>query len=505
MTKSRTQMTKLNAKASVLNRIVTLVCNFTCRSVFIKTLGTEYLGVGGMFGNVFSVLSLCELGFGEAASQTMYKPLAENDFATVRSIVRYFSKVYKYIALITLAASSAVMPFLSVMFPDIVNISNYKAVYLLFVLHQTLSYVYAPKRALVMCDQRMYVISLVRTFTVVAVSISQILCLVYTGNYLLYVFLRILFLTLDSIATEKYADKKYGFIKHTVDKELTAKYKLAIKNNTRALAVHRIGGVINNSTDSVLLSACLGLSHMGVYSNYSLIINSLGSFVCLAVSAASASVGNLGASDNSQKSERVLKRLCLANFVLVTNCSSLLLCLINPAIKMWIGEEMCFSVKETAVIIACFYMSYIRDPVQIFLKGYGVFRSTRYIALSRGLLNLVLSYILVQKIGVAGVFAGTFISTLVIPFIAEPYMLFKHGFGTSMRKFFAEYIGYILSSFVICTASYILSQGMNTDTITGIVLKGLAVAGITNGLIFVIYGRNSDFRGLKDLIVKRAK
>ena len=505
MTKSRTQMTKLNAKASVLNRIVTLICNFTCRSVFIKKLGTEYLGVGGMFGNVFSVLSLCELGFGEAASQTMYKPLAENDMATVRSIVRYFSKVYKYIALITLAASFTVMPFLSGIFPDIVNISNYRAVYLLFVFHQTLSYIYAPKRSLVMCDQRMYVVSFVRTVTVVLVSIAQILCLVYTGNYLLYVFLRILFLTLDSIVIEKYADKKYGFTEHKVTDELSLKYRLSIKNNTRALAVHRIGGVINNSTDSILLSACLGLSHMGVYSNYSLIINSLGSFVCLAVSAASASIGNLGASDNAQKSERVLKRLCLANFVLVTNCSALLLCLINPAISLWIGKEMCFSMEETAVIIACFYMSYIRDPVQIFLKGYGVFRSTRYIALSRGLLNLVLSYILVQIIGVAGVFAGTFISTLAIPFAAEPYMLFKHGFGTSMRKFFYEYTGYILSSFVICTASYVLSQGINTDSVTGIILKGFAVAGITNGLIVVIYGRNRDFRGLKDLIVKRAK
>ncbi len=505
MIKSRTQMTKLNAKASVLNRIVTLICNFTCRSVFIKTLGAEYLGVGGMFGNVFSVLSLCELGFGEAASQAMYKPIAENDMATVRSIVRYFSKVYKYIALITLAASSAVMPFLSMIFHDIVNISNYRAVYLLFVLHQTLSYIYAPKRALVMCDQRMYVVSLVRTVTVVVVSIAQILCLVYTGNYLLYVFLRILFLTLDSIVIEKYADRKYGFTEHRVTDELSWKYRLVIKNNTRALAVHRIGGVINNSTDSILLSACLGLSHMGVYSNYSLIINSLGSFVCLAVSAASASVGNLGASDDAQKSENVLKKLCLANFILLTNCSALLLCLINPAIKMWIGEEMCFSMKETAIIIACFYMSYIRDPVQIFLKGYGVFRSTRYIALSRGLLNLVLSYILVQKIGVAGVFAGTFISTLAIPFAAEPYMLFKHGFGTSMRKFFVGYSGYILSSFVICTASYILSQGVNTNTITGIILKGIAVAGTTNGLIVVIYGRNSDFRGLKDLIIKQGR
>ena len=62
--KSRTGLTKKNAAYSIINRIVTLVCNFICRSVFINILGGEYLGAGGMFGNVFAVLSLAELGFG---------------------------------------------------------------------------------------------------------------------------------------------------------------------------------------------------------------------------------------------------------------------------------------------------------------------------------------------------------------------------------------------------------------------------------------------------------
>lgn len=504
MTSSRTHMTKLNAKVSTLNRIVTLLCNFICRSVFIQTLGSEYLGVGGMFGNVFSIISLCELGFGEAASQAMYKPLAQGNSAEIHGILRYYTKVYRYISLITVTLSMAFMPFLPYAFPDIVKISNYRAVYLLFVIHQMLTFCFAPKRSLVMSDQRMYVIMTSRTITVLLVSAAQILCLLYTGNYLLYIFLRIFFLAVDGAAVEAYANKKY---KLTNEKRfvLSGKTKSNINNNTKLLFIHRIGGVINNSTDSILLSSCLGLSHMGIFSNYSLIINSLGSFISLAVNAATASVGNLGTDENAAKSEQILTRLCFANFYMMTNCTSLLLCLINPAISLWIGKEMCFSMAETAVIIACFYMSYIRDPVQIFLRSYGVFKSTRYILLIRGLLNLFISYMLVKSYGVAGVFAGTLISTVAVPFVSEPYMLFKHGFGTDFKNFMRKYLGYILSSLMICSICLIATAtlGIDSGSIVSIFTKGILVLVFTNILLIVFYARTDEFKSLIKIVLKK--
>ena len=495
-TVSRTAMTKLNTTFSLINRIITIICNFVCRSFFIKVLGGEYLGAGGMFGNVFSVLSLFELGFGEAASQAMYKPLAKGDMLQVKNIVKYYAKVYRYISLITLALSFAVMPYLAFFFPDIIKISNYKEVYLLFVIHQMLSFYFAPKRALVMCDQRMYIVMLIRTISCVCVTISQIICLLYTGSYLGFIFLRILFLALDGITIEIYADKKYDLKDlHTI-KEAHESIKKLIKGNTLSLAVHRIGGVINNSTDSILLSSYLGLSQMGIYSNYSLIINSLGSFVCLAINAASASVGNLGASESTDKSVSILKKMCFANFFLLTNCASLLICLINPLILLWLGKDMCFSLPESIIIIACFYMSYIRDPVQIFLNAYGVFKSTKYLYLFRGLANLAISFMLVRRFGVVGVFAGTLISTVACVFFTEPYMLYKNGFGIKYRGFLKKYVGYVISSVVICTLSYILTANIPGYTILSLMLKGACVTVITNILLFALYGKTKELHEL---------
>ena len=67
-------------------------------------------------------------------------------------------------------------------------------------------------------------------------------------------------------------------------------------------------------------------------------------------------------------------------------------------------------------------MSYIRDPVQIFIHSYAVFKSTGPLYIARGILNLVLSLFFVKRYGAAGVFAGTLISTVVTAFFFEVFL-----------------------------------------------------------------------------------
>ncbi len=506
--KSRTGLTKKNAAYSIINRIITLVCNFICRSVFITILGSEYLGAGGMFGNVFAVLSLAELGFGEAVSQSLYKPLAEDDTDGICRIMRYFAKVYRMIGLVTLALCTAFMPFLPTVFSDIEKIERYRAVYLLFAVHQVLSYYFAPKRALVMCDQRMYAIMAFHTISSVLVTAAQVVFLYLTHSYLIYIFLRIFFLALDGFAVNAYADRVYPFLSKCAQKAATpvdAAYKTHVWNSTRSLILHRIGGVINSSTDSILISSHLGLAHMGVFSNYSLIIHSLGSFVALAVGAASASIGNLGVTESKEKSIRVLRLISFGNFVLLTNCSVLLVNLIGAFITLWIGAEHLFGMAETAVIIACFYMSYIRDPVQIYLHSYGVFKSTGYLYLARGILNLVLSLAFVKQFGAVGVFAGTLVSTVATAFFCEPPLLFRSAFDVNPKKFMKEYFAYPLVTLFICLITWPIGQSIPAESIGALLFRGICVFMVCNAVILFLYGKSDRLQSLKNYMLRRGK
>ena len=58
---SRTKKSITNAFWGIFYQVLLIVLNFILRSVFIKKLSTEYLGINGLFSNILSILSLAEL------------------------------------------------------------------------------------------------------------------------------------------------------------------------------------------------------------------------------------------------------------------------------------------------------------------------------------------------------------------------------------------------------------------------------------------------------------
>ena len=55
-----------NAISGLVSRFLIIVLGLFVRSVFIFSLGNDYLGINGLYTNILSMLSLAELGFGTA-------------------------------------------------------------------------------------------------------------------------------------------------------------------------------------------------------------------------------------------------------------------------------------------------------------------------------------------------------------------------------------------------------------------------------------------------------
>ena len=64
-TKDKTQNSIRNSAFGIASQIVIILISFFTRSIFLKYLSEEYLGLNGLFSNVISILSLTELGFGQ--------------------------------------------------------------------------------------------------------------------------------------------------------------------------------------------------------------------------------------------------------------------------------------------------------------------------------------------------------------------------------------------------------------------------------------------------------
>lgn len=483
-------MSQRNFVFSIIGRLVGVVTSFAGRSIFVKCLSREYLGLGGFFGNIFSVVSLCELGMGAAIAQSLYKPLADEDEYQVSAIVAYYSRFSRIVASVSTVLCLAAMPLLYRLVRTELDMKIIMSAYLLFVLHSAVSHLLTPKCTLVVCDQRMYVVTLVRSIFSIAALVIQSVVLVTTGNYIMYLACRILVLTVEDIIINRYADKNYPCL--ALGMRVTKEYKKSLYTNVKALMWHKIGGVLSRSTDSLLLTYFVGLSGMGKYSNYALVIGTVAAFFDVAINAVSASVGNLGAGDRGRKSENVMRRLYFINFWLLTVGTCVIVCTLNPFIKLWLGEDMLFGEAEMLVIVSSFYFSCIRDPVQIFVSTYGLFKESRHIPILRAAANLVLSVLFVGKMGVAGVFLGTALSTVLVPLCGEVRVLYKYGFSMKSTGFYKEMFGYIGTSLVCTAVCYLVTYGIG-QTACGVAIRAFASFCISNAMLLLLSSNKPYF------------
>ena len=135
----------LNAKRNVVWGIaanfVSIILPFFVRTVIIRQLGANYCGLSSLFTSILSVLNLTELGLSEAIVFCMYKPLAEDDNATICALYNYFRKVYKIVGTTIFGLGLLLIPFLHYFIKsDIPQELNIFVLYLMFLLDTSLSY-----------------------------------------------------------------------------------------------------------------------------------------------------------------------------------------------------------------------------------------------------------------------------------------------------------------------------------------------------------------------------
>ena len=141
MENSRTKNTLKNMSTGAIVQIINKLMAFAVRTVFIRILNTEYLGVNGLFTNILTMLSFTELGIGTAIIYSMYKPVAENDKEKIKSLMRLYKKSYNIIGIVVFVLGLAVIPFMKVLIKEAPNITeNITFIYLLFLINTSSSY-----------------------------------------------------------------------------------------------------------------------------------------------------------------------------------------------------------------------------------------------------------------------------------------------------------------------------------------------------------------------------
>ncbi len=499
---SRTRNSVRNLSYAIVGQGLGFVISFVARIFFIRILGREYLGLNGLFTNVLTILSLAELGVGEAITFSLYKPLADNDTKKCTMLMQLYRKVYIVIGCAILLIGIGLTPFLPIIIKNMPDIPYIELIYVLFVVNTAVSYFFSYKRNLIIADQKRYIATFYRYLAHAVFTFLEIVYLILFKNYIGYLIIMIVATLADNIMVSRKANKMYKFLKYEKSVPLDKEEKEKIVKNTKAMMMHKMGNVVVNSTDNILLSMFVSLDSVGLYSNYFFITNALNSVTTHVFNSLTASVGNLFATSDSKNAYRVFREVYFLDYFMYSFISVCLLCLFNPFIELWIGKDYLFSFDVVCIIVINFYIAGMRKSVLTFREASGLFYRDRWKAVVEAIINLGASIILAIQFGTFGVFLGTFISSVTVCVWVEPLILYKYGFKEKLREYFKLYFMYAIITIVCCALSYYLCSFITYGRWVSLFLKAGICLIIPNVINIIIFRNTMPYQYFKNLIKK---
>lgn len=504
----RTKNSIKNIIGSMLSNILTIIIGLIAQAVFIKILGSEYLGLNGLFSNIITMLGIVELGVGNAIIYNLYKPIAENNISKIKSLMNFYKKSYRLIACIVAIIGIIIIPFLSFFIEEISIDINITLVYLLFLIDVVCSYLLSYKRSILYANQKNYIINIVHIIYTILLNTSQLLVLFFTKNYYYYLIMKIIMRILENFIISKIADKKYAFINEQSEK-LDKETEKDIFTKVKALFFHKIGSFAVLGADNIIISKFLGLVTVGLYSNYYLIINAVQTVFGQIITSFTASVGNMLVTESKEKCYDVFKKIRFFNFWLATFASSSVLVIMDSFISIWIGDKYILPLLVLEVLVFNLYQKLMRNSYMSFKEAAGIYYEDRFVPLIEATLNIIVSIFCCKLFGLAGVFMGTVISGLALWCYSYPKYVYKKLFDRNYIEYAKETIGYIILFVLIASGTYYLSTIITFSNIyLGFISNVIISLIVPNILLFIIFFKTDNFKYYSNLlktVIKRTR
>ncbi|WP_148335209.1 lipopolysaccharide biosynthesis protein [Bacillus massilioanorexius] len=429
-----------------------------CRTVFIAVLGAEYLGVSGLYSSILMVLSLAELGIANVMIYSLYKPIRDQDEGAICALLNYYKKIYKRIAIAVLLFGISIVPILHMVINSNLTYNDLVLYYLIFLLNSVVSYFVAYKTALINADQKNYIITFVGTACALLTNILQIIVLVIIKSFTLYLIIMVIGTVLNNIILSIKADKLYPYIKQPYD---IAKSQIKeINKNIRSMFLFKIGHVVMNNTDNILISMMVGTIYVGYYSNYFMLVNVVSSFISIIIQSLHASIGNLNAESNVIKSYKFFNMLLLFFHWLSAFSSLCFLVVFADFITIWIGESYLLDSSDVIAIVFNFYIQNIVTPVWIYRETLGLFNQIKYIMLCAAIVNLILSIVLGSYWGLAGIIISTAFARMLTNVWVEPRLLFHKTFEQPVSQYWNRQIKYFITTIIAVFITVMITDNM---------------------------------------------
>lgn len=471
---------------------------FVMRTLLIRHLGMEYLGLNSLFTSVLQILNLAELGVGSAMVYSMYAPIAANRPEEICALLGLYRKYYRCIGLAILGMGLLLLPFLPVLVrTDSVPAGvNLQMLYLLHLGGCVISYwLFAHKNSLLAAHQRSDLASKADLAVRTLQYLLQVGLLIAFRNYYWYLLAALGAQILTNLCTALVAEKYYP--EYVPKGQVEEQTRCRIRGKIKDLFTSRLGAVIVNSADSLVISAYLGLTVLAVYQNYYYIVSSVIGMVGVLFTSCTAGIGNSLLTESREKNYEDFRKFTLLIAWIAGLCTCCLLCLFQPFMKLWIGETGILPGQIVICLCVYYFIYEFNQLFNAYKDAAGIWHRDRFRTLATAGGNLALNLALVKSMGLYGVILSTVAATAVVGMPWLLHNLFTTLFdGEDCLAYLGTVVFYGSVTLVNCCLNFWICSQIPAEGIRGLAERAVVCLLTSNVIFLVCYGRRKEFRQL---------
>lgn len=409
----RVNSTLKNSLYAMVSYLLLAVLAIVVRRVFLNTLSVELLGYEGLFGNVFALLALADLGIENVILFRLFPAFAKDNKDEINRIMSVYRFLYRIIGFVVLFIGISLLPFLKFIIKD--NNYNWSYVYVIFIIQLLMtitSYFLAYKRILFLVNQQEY--ECIKTDTAVSFVFTgvKLVTLLLLKSYIIYLLCGLGSNLIGNIIIAKKVDTRFDYCNNNNQTSLDDVRSLNIGKDIRNNIIQKVCGTIYGGTDNIVISALLGISYVGLLSNYLLISGHITAFLTKVLKPCQMSIGTYSYSSDQDEGARMFRMFDFISFVIATIVTCCYLCLFNPTIELLFGAD--YLLADGFVISFCVnqYIAWNHQFLTYYRYSFGRYELDRIPIIFAAVANVILSIVLSKPFGITGVMVGTIIGQI---------------------------------------------------------------------------------------------
>ena len=505
----RTLNSAKNMMSGIVFQILYALLGFVVRTVFIYTLGEEYLGINGLLGSIFTVLNLANLGLDSAIIYALYKPMAEGDLDHCRSLVRFYRNAYRIIGFVILGLGLCLIPFLDILAKGNTNLVDLRIIFLISLLETACSYwFFAYLVSVPVSDQKKFIETRVASLTQILLTVFRLLCLAILRSrpaisFYVYCALGPVFGIIGSLIRRNVILRKYPWIREEPVAPLDKAERQSIFKNVVGMSTNNICRVLNDGIDSTVISALVGISVTGIFSNYLVLKSYVYNLLKTFFNSISASVGNLCAVETKEKQESFflsLQFFCFWVYGFGAICFFLLMD--HFIAGVWLHDTKWLLTKLDVFLIAAnFLIEGMAKSVISFRDAKGLYWQTRYRYIFSSVFNAVISIILAGPagLGVTGALLGT-TASLIIMVSYDPVLVYREIFRKKAGEYYRMYFRQMGLVLVTGAATTLACLPFAAYSFGNFLLRAVICLIIPNAVWFILFRKDPRFVYFRDTV-----